>query len=147
MYIETLNKSGVSIFELRSGCKLLLGIFHRCQANPVLGQQRVYLHKCSLASFHYLIYFQFFTLQFVFFTGGIVFLTLVLNGSTTQFILQFLDLDKLSAAKVMWSIAYSGFKLHQSILLSLGHLRVPCNTINCSKPGWNCRSVEWASQL
>ncbi|XP_017226139.1 sodium/hydrogen exchanger 7 isoform X3 [Daucus carota subsp. sativus] len=36
---------------------------------------------------------------FVFFTGGIVFLTLVLNGSTTQFILQFLDLDKLSAAK------------------------------------------------
>ncbi|KAL8157683.1 sodium/hydrogen exchanger 8-like isoform X2 [Apium graveolens] len=36
---------------------------------------------------------------FVFFTGGIVFFTLVLNGSTTQFILHFLDLDKLSAAK------------------------------------------------
>ncbi|KAK1387164.1 sodium/hydrogen exchanger 8 [Heracleum sosnowskyi] len=36
---------------------------------------------------------------FVFFTGGIVFLTLVLNGSTTQFILHFLDLDKLSASK------------------------------------------------
>ncbi|KAK8529156.1 hypothetical protein V6N12_059946 [Hibiscus sabdariffa] len=36
---------------------------------------------------------------FVFFTGGIVFLTLIVNGSTTQFILHFLDMDKLSAAK------------------------------------------------
>ncbi|XVE91879.1 hypothetical protein REPUB_Repub01dG0049300 [Reevesia pubescens] len=36
---------------------------------------------------------------FVFFTGGIVFLTLIVNGSTTQFLLQFLDMDKLSAAK------------------------------------------------
>ncbi|KAK6281202.1 hypothetical protein POUND7_015027 [Theobroma cacao] len=36
---------------------------------------------------------------FVFFTGGIVFLTLFVNGSTTQFILHFLDMDKLSAAK------------------------------------------------
>ncbi|XP_021292889.1 sodium/hydrogen exchanger 7 isoform X3 [Herrania umbratica] len=36
---------------------------------------------------------------FVFFTGGIVFLTLTVNGSTTQFILHFLDMDKLSAAK------------------------------------------------
>ncbi|KAG8498739.1 hypothetical protein CXB51_005099 [Gossypium anomalum] len=34
-----------------------------------------------------------------FFTGGIVFLTLIVNGSTTQFILHFLGLDKLSAAK------------------------------------------------
>ncbi|XP_027191972.1 sodium/hydrogen exchanger 7 isoform X4 [Cicer arietinum] len=37
--------------------------------------------------------------MFVFFTGGIVFLTLIVNGSTTQFILQFLDMDKLSSAK------------------------------------------------
>nr|XP_015893989.2 sodium/hydrogen exchanger 7-like isoform X1 [Ziziphus jujuba var. spinosa] len=36
---------------------------------------------------------------FVFFTGGIVFLTLLLNGSTAQFILQLLDMEKLSAAK------------------------------------------------
>ncbi|XVE74580.1 hypothetical protein DITRI_Ditri12bG0028700 [Diplodiscus trichospermus] len=36
---------------------------------------------------------------FIFFTGGIVFLTLVLNGSTAQFILHFLDMDKLSTAK------------------------------------------------
>ncbi|CAL0329851.1 unnamed protein product [Lupinus luteus] len=36
---------------------------------------------------------------FVFFTGGIVFLTLTVNGSTTQFILRFLGMDKLSAAK------------------------------------------------
>lgn len=39
-------------------------------------------------------------LQFVFFTGGIVFLTLIVNGSTTQFVLRLLDMDKLSAAKV-----------------------------------------------
>ncbi|XP_052881610.1 sodium/hydrogen exchanger 7 isoform X2 [Gossypium arboreum] len=37
--------------------------------------------------------------RFIFFTGGIVFLTLIVNGSTTQFILNFLGLDKLSAAK------------------------------------------------
>ncbi|XWS22922.1 hypothetical protein CRYUN_Cryun29cG0077300 [Craigia yunnanensis] len=36
---------------------------------------------------------------FVFFTGGIVFLTLIVNGSTTQFILHFLNMDKLSATK------------------------------------------------
>ncbi|XP_019460039.1 PREDICTED: sodium/hydrogen exchanger 8 isoform X2 [Lupinus angustifolius] len=36
---------------------------------------------------------------FVFFTGGIVFLTLIVNGSTTQFVLRFLGMDKLSAAK------------------------------------------------
>ncbi|XP_024027399.1 sodium/hydrogen exchanger 8 [Morus notabilis] len=36
---------------------------------------------------------------FVFFTGGIVFLTLIVNGSTTQFVLHLLDMDKLSAAK------------------------------------------------
>ncbi|CAH9078899.1 unnamed protein product, partial [Cuscuta epithymum] len=36
---------------------------------------------------------------FIFFTGGIVFLTLIINGSTTQFILHFLKMDKLSSAK------------------------------------------------
>nr|ACJ63441.1 salt overly sensitive 1 [Salicornia brachiata] len=36
---------------------------------------------------------------FVFFTGGIVFLTLIINGSTTQFLLRFLGMDKLSKAK------------------------------------------------
>nr|AVG70998.1 SOS1 protein [Fagopyrum tataricum] len=36
---------------------------------------------------------------FVFFTGGIVFLTLVLNGSTTQFVLHLLRMDRLSSAK------------------------------------------------
>ncbi|XP_020964858.1 sodium/hydrogen exchanger 7-like isoform X3 [Arachis ipaensis] len=36
---------------------------------------------------------------FVFFTGGIVFLTLIVNGSTTQFALHYLDMDKLIAAK------------------------------------------------
>ncbi|KAL3830717.1 hypothetical protein ACJIZ3_019519 [Penstemon smallii] len=36
---------------------------------------------------------------FVFLTGGIVFLTLIVNGSTTQFVLHILKMDKLSAAK------------------------------------------------
>ncbi|KAM3705589.1 hypothetical protein ACJW31_03G091400 [Castanea mollissima] len=36
---------------------------------------------------------------FLFFTGGIVFLTLIVNGSTTQFILHLLNMDKLSTAK------------------------------------------------
>ncbi|KAL4287280.1 Sodium/hydrogen exchanger [Arachis hypogaea] len=36
---------------------------------------------------------------FVFFTGGIVFLTLIVNGSTTQFVLHCLDMDKLTVAK------------------------------------------------
>jgi len=39
--------------------------------------------------------------QFVFFTGGTVFLTLIVNGSTTQFILHLLGMDKLSETKVM----------------------------------------------
>ncbi|VFQ79710.1 unnamed protein product [Cuscuta campestris] len=36
---------------------------------------------------------------FMFFTGGIVFLTLIINGSTTQFILHILGMDMLSSAK------------------------------------------------
>nr|GEU64440.1 sodium/hydrogen exchanger 8 isoform X2 [Tanacetum cinerariifolium] len=36
---------------------------------------------------------------FVFFTCGIVFLTLVVNGSTSSFVLRMLDMDKLSADK------------------------------------------------
>ncbi|CAL9156132.1 sodium/hydrogen exchanger 8-like [Musa acuminata AAA Group] len=37
---------------------------------------------------------------FLFFTGGTVFLTLILNGSTVQFFLQLLDMDKLSTEKI-----------------------------------------------
>ncbi|GKB08289.1 putative plasma membrane Na(+) /H(+) antiporter, partial [Tanacetum coccineum] len=36
---------------------------------------------------------------FVFFTCGIVFLTLIVNGSTSSFVLRMLDMDKLSADK------------------------------------------------
>lgn len=39
-------------------------------------------------------------LQFLFFTGGIVFLTLVVNGSTTQFLLHLLRMDTLTGTKV-----------------------------------------------
>uniref|UniRef100_A0A0E0BVT5 Cyclic nucleotide-binding domain-containing protein n=1 Tax=Oryza glumipatula TaxID=40148 RepID=A0A0E0BVT5_9ORYZ len=38
--------------------------------------------------------------MFVFFTGGIVFLTLIFNGSTTQFLLHLLGMDRLAATKL-----------------------------------------------
>ncbi|KAJ7235135.1 hypothetical protein O6H91_Y449000 [Diphasiastrum complanatum] len=38
--------------------------------------------------------------RFVFFTGGVVFLTLIINGSTTQFLLQLLHMDKALETKV-----------------------------------------------
>ncbi|KAF9624589.1 hypothetical protein IFM89_012011, partial [Coptis chinensis] len=43
---------------------------------------------------------------FVFFTGGTVFLTLIVNGSTTQFVLHHLHMDKLTEAKV-WELLIS----------------------------------------
>ncbi|GAU13794.1 hypothetical protein TSUD_83030 [Trifolium subterraneum] len=46
------------------------------------------------------------SLSFVFFTGGIVFLTLIVNGSTTQFILHFLQMNKLSSAKSIYVFFY-----------------------------------------
>ncbi|KAJ7546491.1 hypothetical protein O6H91_08G041700 [Diphasiastrum complanatum] len=38
--------------------------------------------------------------RFVFFTGGVVFLTLIINGSTTQFLLQLLHMDKALETKI-----------------------------------------------
>ena len=38
--------------------------------------------------------------QFVFLTGGVVFLTLIINGSTTQFLLQYLNITKITETKV-----------------------------------------------
>ncbi|KAG0600449.1 hypothetical protein M758_11G035100 [Ceratodon purpureus] len=37
--------------------------------------------------------------RFVFFTGGVVFLTLIINGSTTRFLLQFLNMDNVTETK------------------------------------------------
>ncbi|KAJ4960786.1 hypothetical protein NE237_020696 [Protea cynaroides] len=59
--------------------------------------------------------------QFVFFTGGIVFLTLVINGSTTQFILHHLDLDKLSAAKKR-ILDYTRYEMMNKALEAFGDL-------------------------
>ncbi|KAB2604592.1 sodium/hydrogen exchanger 8 [Pyrus ussuriensis x Pyrus communis] len=58
---------------------------------------------------------------FVFFTGGIVFLTLVVNGSTTQFILRLLDLDKLSAAKRR-VLEYTKYEMLNKALETFGDL-------------------------
>jgi predicted transporter len=45
--------------------------------------------------------------RFLFLTGGIVFLTLVVNGSTTQLLLHLLRMDTLTATKVSMLILYS----------------------------------------
>ncbi|KAL8157682.1 sodium/hydrogen exchanger 8-like [Apium graveolens] len=58
---------------------------------------------------------------FVFFTGGIVFLTLILNGSTTQFVLHFLELDRLSAAKRR-ILKYTKYEMMNKALEAFGDL-------------------------
>ncbi|KAH9620119.1 hypothetical protein KSS87_023887 [Heliosperma pusillum] len=58
---------------------------------------------------------------FVFFTGGIVFLTLILNGSTTQFVLQFLGLAKLSAAKRR-ILQFTKYEMEKKALEAFGDL-------------------------
>ncbi|XP_048318425.2 sodium/hydrogen exchanger 8 isoform X2 [Ziziphus jujuba] len=58
---------------------------------------------------------------FVFFTGGIVFLTLILNGSTTQFVLHLLDMDKLSAAKRR-ILDYTKYEMLNKALEAFGDL-------------------------
>nr|AUS89387.1 putative sodium proton exchanger [Sesuvium portulacastrum] len=58
---------------------------------------------------------------FVFFTGGIVFLTLIVNGSTTQFVLHFLGMSKLSAAKRR-ILEYTKFEMQKRALEAFGDL-------------------------
>ncbi|XP_038697530.1 sodium/hydrogen exchanger 8-like isoform X2 [Tripterygium wilfordii] len=58
---------------------------------------------------------------FVFFTGGIVFLTLLVNGSTTQFLLHILNLDKLSAAKRR-ILDYTKYEMLNKALEAFGDL-------------------------
>ncbi|KAF5186921.1 Sodium/hydrogen exchanger [Thalictrum thalictroides] len=58
---------------------------------------------------------------FVFFTGGIVFLTLIVNGSTTQFILHLLHMDKLSEAKRR-ILDYTRYEMMNKALDAFGDL-------------------------
>ncbi|PKA52210.1 Sodium/hydrogen exchanger 7 [Apostasia shenzhenica] len=58
---------------------------------------------------------------FVFFTGGIVFLTLIINGSTTQFILQLLGMDMLSKAKIR-ILNYTKYEMLNKALEAFGDL-------------------------
>nr|QOS02253.1 SOS1 [Karelinia caspia] len=58
---------------------------------------------------------------FVFFTGGIVFLTLIINGSTTQFVLRMLEMDKLSAAKRR-ILEYTKYEMTRKALDAFGEL-------------------------
>nr|XP_043608421.1 sodium/hydrogen exchanger 8-like [Erigeron canadensis] len=52
---------------------------------------------------------------FVFFTGGIVFLTIVINGSTTQFVLRMLEMDNLLPAK-MRILKYTKYQMRRKSL-------------------------------
>ncbi|XP_050231835.1 sodium/hydrogen exchanger 8-like [Mercurialis annua] len=56
---------------------------------------------------------------FVFFTGGIVFLTLIVNGSTTQFILHLLEMEKVSAAKKR-ILDYTKYEMLNKALAAFG---------------------------
>lgn len=58
---------------------------------------------------------------FVFFTGGIVFLTLIINGSTTQFVLQLLGMDKLSETKIR-ILNYTRYEMLNKALEAFGDL-------------------------
>ncbi|KAF8021108.1 hypothetical protein BT93_G1514 [Corymbia citriodora subsp. variegata] len=58
---------------------------------------------------------------FVFFTGGIVFLTLIINGSTTQFLLRLLGMDKLSSAKRR-ILEYTKYEMLNKALEAFGDL-------------------------
>ncbi|KAG2631029.1 hypothetical protein PVAP13_3KG576900 [Panicum virgatum] len=60
--------------------------------------------------------------MFVFFTGGIVFLTLIFNGSTTQFLLHILGMDKLSATKLR-ILKYTRYEMLNKALEAFGELR------------------------
>ncbi|XP_072989939.1 sodium/hydrogen exchanger 8 [Typha latifolia] len=58
---------------------------------------------------------------FVFFTGGIVFLTLIVNGSTTQLFLRLLGMDKLSASKIR-ILEYTRYEMLNKALEAFGDL-------------------------
>ncbi|KAK4851483.1 hypothetical protein QYF36_015608 [Acer negundo] len=58
---------------------------------------------------------------FVFLTGGIVFLTLIVNGSTTQYILHFLEMNKLSPAKRR-ILDYTKYEMLNKALEAFGDL-------------------------
>ncbi|XP_047330255.1 sodium/hydrogen exchanger 8 [Impatiens glandulifera] len=58
---------------------------------------------------------------FVFYTGGIVFLSLIVNGSTTQFILHFLGMDKLSQPKKR-ILEYTKYEMLNKALEAFGDL-------------------------
>ncbi|XP_074582072.1 sodium/hydrogen exchanger 8-like [Curcuma longa] len=59
---------------------------------------------------------------FLFLTGGVVFLTLIVNGSTVQFLLHCLGMDKLSTEKIR-VLNYAKYEMRNKALESFGDLR------------------------
>ncbi|XBI12740.1 hypothetical protein VPH35_139567 [Triticum aestivum] len=62
------------------------------------------------------------SVKFVFFTGGIVFLTLILNGSTTQILLHALGMDNLSVTKLRM-LNYTRHEILNKTLEAFGDLK------------------------
>ncbi|BBN12428.1 Na+:H+ antiporter [Marchantia polymorpha subsp. ruderalis] len=59
--------------------------------------------------------------QFVFFTGGVVFLTLIINGTTTQFLLKVLGMDHTPETKAL-VLEYVRHEMYSKALESFGEL-------------------------
>jgi NhaP-type Na+/H+ or K+/H+ antiporter len=59
--------------------------------------------------------------QFVFFTGGVVFLTLIINGSTTQFLVHYLNMDQISETKSR-VLEYAKYDMYSKALESFEEL-------------------------
>ncbi|XP_042379307.1 sodium/hydrogen exchanger 7-like isoform X3 [Zingiber officinale] len=59
---------------------------------------------------------------FLFFTGGVVFLTLIVNGSTVQFLLHCLGMDKLSTEKIR-VLNFAKYEMRNKALESFSDLR------------------------
>ncbi|XP_024361415.1 sodium/hydrogen exchanger 8 isoform X2 [Physcomitrium patens] len=59
--------------------------------------------------------------RFVFFTGGVVLLTLIINGSTTQFLLLFLKMDTITETKSRM-LEFAKYEMYSKALEAFGEL-------------------------
>ncbi|KAG6512733.1 hypothetical protein ZIOFF_030862 [Zingiber officinale] len=59
---------------------------------------------------------------FLFFTGGVVLLTLIVNGSTVQFLLHYLGMDKLSTEKIR-VLNFAKYEMRNKAIESFGDFR------------------------
>jgi hypothetical protein len=89
--------------------------------------------------------------QFVFFTGGVVFLTLIINGSTTQFLLHYLNMDQISETKVYYYqlifVASMGcplifvFRMDKMVIEKMLTFHCHFTYLGCSLVFWNMQNM------